>query len=136
MASNIFEEAGKSGTKKSLSGSGGKNPDPHESKGAGPKTDMKEVIESFKKKHDEIQLKLEEIYAKVGLSSHTLKSYLDNPSNFTKEQWDFLQKEREDLFGSLMGQLNVAGINPVIKKSPKEKHSKPPGARRNWIPIR
>ncbi len=96
-----------------------------------------ELIASFRKQHEEIESQLQEIYARSGLSTKTLKEYLDNPAHFTQEQWELIQKERKELFEALLADLQKAGIPPLVKKPPrKDKPSKPPGARKNWIPVR
>lgn len=98
---------------------------------------VRELIAAFRKQHEEIETQLQEIYARSGLSTKTLKEYLDNPAHFTQEQWELIQKERKELFESLLADLQKAGIPPLVKKSPKkDKPSKPPGARKNWIPVR
>ena len=80
---------------------------------------------------------MQEIYVRSGLSTKVLKDYLDNPAHFTQEQWELVQKERKELFESLLADLRKAGIQPLVKKTlRKDKPSKPPGARKNWIPIR
>ncbi len=69
--------------------------EPEEEKGAEEYSDYAEVISKTQERLDELNEKAEEIYQRTGMNQEQLEAYAANPNNFSKEQWDALQKVRE-----------------------------------------
>ena len=71
-----------------------------------------------------------------------IRRFLENPSNFSKEQWAQVEKKRKDLLDSL--QLPSEHRDKTITETPppdsrketKDRKGKNIGARRRWIPMR
>jgi hypothetical protein len=67
--------------------------------------------------------------------------HLDNPNNFTSEEWERVQKERQKLLNSLKTEQELKApekgeLKPEqATKLNKERRSKTIGARRNWISM-
>lgn len=107
--------------------------------------DVERMISSVRQLHDEIDRKLDEIYQKSGWSPKYIQTYLDNPNNFTREEWERVQQERQNFLNSLKTEKELA-MAPTSKtksqrereaaQSTKERRGKTIGARRNWIPMK
>lgn len=106
--------------------------------------DVDQVIVRVREMHDEIEKKLEAIYQKTGLTPKYVRDYLANPNNFNSFEWDRIQKNRQELLGSLLGSTKVEetqeqkakSAEKATEKSTKERRGKMVGTRKNWIPIR
>jgi hypothetical protein len=104
-------------------------------------TDAMDMISKTKVLHDEIDKKLDEIFQKTGWSTKQIKMHLDNPNNFTSEEWERVQKERQKLLNSLKTEQELKApekgeLKPEqATKLNKERRSKTIGARRNWISM-
>jgi len=127
-----------------------------ESKGAHKETI--EMLTKMKRMHREIELKLDESYEKLGMSPQAIKNFLENPNNFTNEEWENLQTQRQGILKKLESELGVlfnpssfsslkSDSNPEIisprrdsfgnlEKTERQRKSKTRGARHNWIPVR
>lgn len=57
--------------------------------------DYAEIINKTQEKLDDLSEKAEEIYKKTGMTRDQLETYAANPNNFTKEQWEALQKVKQ-----------------------------------------
>lgn len=107
--------------------------------------DVELMISRVRQLHDEIDRKLDEIYQKSGWSPKYIETFLDNPNNFTREEWEKVQLERQNFLDSLKTEKELA-MAPAAKtksqkdretsQSTKERRGKTIGARRNWIPMK
>ncbi|CUI15714.1 conserved hypothetical protein [Candidatus Protochlamydia naegleriophila] len=107
--------------------------------------DVERMISNVRQLHDEIDRKLDEIYQKSGWSPKYIETFLDNPNNFTREEWERVQLERQNFLNSLKTEKELA-MAPATKtksqqdretlQSTKERRGKTIGARRNWIPMK
>lgn len=105
-------------------------------------SDVEKMIVRVREMHDEIDRKLDDIFQKSGWSTKQIKMYLDNPNNFSHEEWERIQKERKNLLNTLKtdSELEKEQSQSSKPKEPevsgKERRGKMIGARRNWIPMR
>ncbi|MBA3722417.1 MAG: hypothetical protein H0W88_08440 [Parachlamydiaceae bacterium] len=106
------------------------------------KNDINKIFAKMKKMHDEIEVKLDEVYRKSGLDFKNIRTYLDNPSNFTSQEWERIQNQRNNLWQQI-GESPAAThikekklLDTDTEKKSKERKAKQVGARRNWIPMR
>lgn len=106
--------------------------------------EMREMIDKIKEMHDQLNRKLEATYAQLGWDPKAIKSFLDNPNNFTPQQWNLLQKERKALLGDMWSKLGKGDQKDFeekeqrkeTEKAAKDRKGKMLGARRNWISMR
>ncbi|MBA2368566.1 MAG: hypothetical protein H0V82_06040 [Candidatus Protochlamydia sp.] len=105
-------------------------------------SDVEKMITTVRQMHDEIDRKLDDIFQKSGWSTKQIKMYLDNPNNFSAEEWERIQKERKTLLNSIKTDTDLENEKnqsnkPKEPEGPgKERRGKMIGARRNWIPMR
>lgn len=107
------------------------------------------MILQMKKMHDEIERMMNEILDKTGWSPNYLKKYLADSGNFSKMEWEEIQKQRSEFMDSIEMPKDWAKQAAGGKKEPfsrdkgasdtsiaKERRGKVAGARRKWIPMR
>lgn len=106
------------------------------------------IIEQIKQKHNEVDLMINEVLEKTGWTPKYLKTFLDNPNNFSNEEWEGVQKQRKELLDSTKTPKELQEQEEKRKKTPlareqthdpkvaKERRSKTVAARRNWLPMR
>lgn len=113
------------------------------------------MLERMNDMRKEIDDKLEALMSTNGLSKDLLHQFLNNPQNFTKEQWEFLQQKNEEFSQKIWSTVEPAiGINsegaskkieaktsydnptgPASSSPLPGRKSKFSGSRRNWIPT-
>lgn len=91
---------------------------------------------------DELNRKLEELYQKAGWDPANIKDYLNNPSNFSQDQWQLIQSQKKQLLNKIWGNIGKEGLDLQQKmleagqqKTTKSRKSKGGGARRQWIQM-
>ena len=97
--SNIFDEASKEPTRKKKLVKKKKvlppsKPDREELSLADP--ELKEIINKIRTMESDLQKKMEKISEISGISRGEISSYLENPSNFDKYQWDLMEKDKKE----------------------------------------
>ncbi|MBS0623622.1 MAG: hypothetical protein JSS62_03275 [Verrucomicrobia bacterium] len=101
---------------------------------AAGKSDYSEVLSKTQDKIDELREQADAIAQKMGMTKEQLEAYSNDPKNFTPEQWELLQKVRQecDAFKQkTVETFKKAGQELVFEtKEEKTKTSK----RKNWIP--
>lgn len=105
-------------------------------------TEIQTNLNQVRDLHDELNRKLEDIYQKTGWDPHHIKKYLENPNNFSPEQWQLIQSQKKYLLGKVWDKLGKEGVNLQKKmleaekqKISKDRKGKALGARRQWIPM-
>lgn len=117
------------------------------------------MLERMNDMRKEIDDKLEALMTNSGVSKERLQQYLSNPSNFTNEQWEFLQQKNEELSQKIWNSVEAAtgevsevntqantkveakvdtrnyheSSGPASTTSLTGRKSKFSGSRRNWI---
>lgn len=104
--------------------------------------DLDQVIARFHKMNDELIRRLEEVYRQTGWDRRQIKTYLDNPNNFTEGEWEQLKGERESLekfLGASSKEKNPLNLSFLASPEgkPKEGKERRKGARarKSWIPL-
>ena len=59
--------------------------------------ELQNQLKAVKEKHKEMEIQLEAFLTKSGLSKEAIKTFLDNPNNFSSSGWKILQSKRENL---------------------------------------
>lgn len=109
-----------------------------EYKGGKPLSEAQKILKDVEKASETIRRQLDEMYEEMGLTPSSLKTYLEDPSNFDAKDWEFIQKNREEL----LSEFNIPEklrATPVEKKSTlpiSKKKRKSPGHRRGWLPLK
>lgn len=110
---------------------------------------IESMLDRMNNMRKEIDDKIEEMIKNHNVSNEVIRQYLNNPNNFTPEQWEFLQQRDNEfakkIWASLepaIGQtisLDVESITKAAKEPPPPapaKKSKMIGSRRKWISTR
>lgn len=144
IENNIFDAAskklGKSNKKKVPSKD--RRPTSPEEGGQSPTAADPEIASMLKKvdlmKRD-LEKKLSALYEKGSLYRIDIEKYLNDPTNFTKAEWEKLEKDKDFLYNKVLSVMTpAAGLKKLPKskeKLTKERKGKTLGSRKNWIPM-
>lgn len=99
--------------------------------------DYSEVISKTQKRLDDLNERAEEIFKRTGMTREQLEKYATNPKNFTKEQWESLQKVKEACEEYKKAAFERVGCDESGEKVKKEKKKEPHrfAKKKNWIPL-
>lgn len=135
--SNIFDAAAKQAGEKKK-GKDLRSSQKPQKKGPPPKDE--EVNSMFKRidtLQKDLEKKLEDLYEKGGISHKELETYLINPDNFTKEEWQRVHKNRDRflnlIWGGIGKEKKKAQAVKKEKKAAKKRKRKTLGSRKGWI---
>lgn len=99
--------------------------------------DYSEIISKTQQRLDELNEKAEEIYTRTGMDREQLEAYASNPNNFSKEQWEALQKVKEAC--EKYKRQAHARIGEKVFEEKVSKKRKPQAQRfakkKHWIPL-
>lgn len=96
-----------------------------------------QVVGKTQSKLDELNEKAEELYERTGMSREQLEAYASNPNNFTKEQWDALQRVKEEA-ERFKRRTREKMSDELLQTSVDAERKKQPGRfgkKKNWIPL-
>jgi hypothetical protein len=101
---------------------------------------LRESLGRMKELSAQLSESLESVLQKSG---HTLKEVTDfcqNPSNFSKEDWEKMQRRKEEMEVQITGKSKESLAKEKVKKqdsaASKQRRGKTLGARKNWIDMR
>lgn len=101
--------------------------------------DIDEYFKKITAYHDEIQTALHKIYETMGQSYDSIQTYLDNPQNFTEQEYAAIQKKREDLRKNLLSKLTKETQDSIKSRSQKDilkkRKGKMIGSRKRWLTM-
>lgn len=97
------------------------------------------LLKDLERKRDLMKDKLDKLYEARGMTPTALHDYITNQNNFSKEQWEFIQKERRELIESMNIPEEFSSIKKNLlegksKEAPKK--GKSGKSRRGWMPMR
>ncbi len=111
--------------------------------------EVENMLNAMKDMHKDIDNKLRKIYEISGLKREQILSYINDPNNFSPEEWQILQARRDQVENKLLSFLGpkVQAERERIKnqelgkvqanEQAKNRKSKTLAARKkNWIPMR
>lgn len=102
--------------------------------------EVKEWITRIEELNRSLKEKIGDLIEKHGFTPRSVKGYLNNPKNFTPDQWNLIQKQRVEI-EKMVG----IALDPVLRKEQKkaeakvrdkERKGKTLGSRKNWMPMR
>ena len=78
------------------------------------------------------------VYAALGKSAGEVETYLNNPSNFDEESWEFVKGKKEEVASQLFDEKAEDVKKKVVERSPsakskKQRKGKFRGARKGWL---
>ncbi len=99
--------------------------------------DYSEIISKSQDKLDDLNQKSEEILAQTGMTREELESYGANPDNFTPEQWEGLQKVKEECEKFKKNARGIVGEKQLEKtvKKQRKKQTHKFAKKKDWIPL-
>ena len=136
---SIFDAASKLERKKAVQKALAEAEEKREAERSAPMTDeeLLERYERCKQLHNVLADRMEKAFEQSKLTPRMLKDYFDKPQNFTAEQWQIIQKQRE-LVDQMLAKLvkrEEESKAPVSEKS-KEKKPTKMQVKSRWIPMR
>lgn len=102
-------------------------------------TEVMKMIEKYRKMHDQLDRQLDEVYQKSGFTPRQIQDYLANPNNFNEQEWERIQKKRQEFEKSFNVKKEGGLAKPLLNqqfKETKPRRTKNVGVRRNWIEVR
>lgn len=100
--------------------------------------DYSDIIGKTQHKMDELNQKAEEIYKKTGMTREQLDNYASNPNNFSKEQWEALQKVKSSCEKYKQEAREQIGVERLEQKTEGKVRKKQLGRfakKKHWIPL-
>jgi sugar-specific transcriptional regulator TrmB len=100
--------------------------------------DYSEMISKTQTRLDDLNEKAEEIFKRTGMTREQLEAYASNPNNFTKEQWEALQKVKEACDRYKREARNLIVDPKFEQKVETGEHKKQPqrfAKKKHWIPL-
>jgi len=99
--------------------------------------DYSEIISKTQERLDDLNEKAEMIFKRTGMTREELEAYASNPNNFTKEQWEALQKVKEACDKYKREARARIGEEAFEEKVEKNKKKQPGrfAKKKHWIPL-
>lgn len=100
--------------------------------------DYGELISKTQRQLDDLNERAEEIVKSTGMTREQLETYASNPNNFTREQWEALQKVREACDRhkrEARTRLGEEDFDKRIEKGAKKKQTQRFAKKKHWIPL-
>lgn len=99
--------------------------------------DYSEVISKTQERLDDLTEQAEAIYKRTGMNREQLEAYASNPNNFSKEQWEALQKVKEACEKYKREARIKIGEEQIEEKVEKERKKEPQrfAKKKHWIPL-
>jgi len=102
------------------------------------KGDYSEIVGKTQAKLDDLTEKAEEIYRRTGMTREQLETYAANPNNFSREQWEALQKVKEACERYKQEAIGRIGDQQFEQKIETQQRKKQPqrfAKKKHWIPL-
>lgn len=101
---------------------------------------LKKQLQEVYSRSQEITRQLHDLYEEAGFTPEQVSAYLDNPENFTQEQWETLQKHRESIqkfIWDAVGYDKKAEYEKAESKTKEKKRRRKTlgSRRRGWIKM-
>ena len=88
----------------------------------------------------DLQQRFELLYKTAKMSAEEFKAYLANPKNFSKKDWEFVQKNKNILevkvWDTVGTELKPSTSGRKRENLDQERKGKTLGARKKWIPMK
>jgi len=100
--------------------------------------DYSEIISKTQTRLDDLNEKAEEIFNRTGMSREQLDAYAANPNNFTKEQWESLQKVKEaceKYKQEARGKIQDPQFEQKAQTIQRQKQPQRFAKKKHWIPL-
>lgn len=148
--SDIFSEASKKPVKKKKkktpSSSLSSQPDVKteaESKSSKPVSiatkELEEILEKIHKMDDDLEGKMSRVCELSGMTRQEVHRFIENPDNFSQEQWKNAQKNKDILEEKIYSVVGVKAKKLKAKKKKKKlakkRRGKTLGGRKGWLPM-
>jgi hypothetical protein len=100
--------------------------------------DYSDLIGKSQARIDDLTLKAEEIFRRTGMSREELEAYAANPNNFTKEQWEAIQKVKDACQRykqEARKQIKDPEYETKVEAQKRKKQPHRFAKKKNWIPL-
>lgn len=98
---------------------------------------LENQIKEANEKRKKIQDQLDEVCQNFGMTQNEITDFLNNPSNFSPEMWESVQRKRqalEEKVWKTVGKEKKEKLQP--KEKPKNRKTKSVASRKKWIPLK
>lgn len=96
------------------------------------------MLQKIRTMQADLQQKFDALYKKAKMTPTEFKNYLDDPKNFSKKEWDFVQSNRyalEEKVWDVVGLELKPATGHKRENISHERKGKTLGARKKWIPM-
>jgi hypothetical protein len=100
--------------------------------------DYSDIISQTQEKLDDLNEKAEEIFKRTGMNREQLEAYAANPNNFSKEQWEALQKVKEaceKYKREARSRIGDPQFEERVEKQERKKERHRFAKKKHWIPL-
>lgn len=101
--------------------------------------EIREMLKKIDDMKQDLLNKMEYIYRTSGLTYDQVRRYMENPKNFSKKDWEKLQRTKEELGEKVWNALGQE-LKPKAAREREnvagERKAKTLGARKRWIPMK
>lgn len=134
--SNIFDESSKR-TKKKIKGS--EKIVPPSNLPTIDDKDVEEMLKKLRNMDDDLQKRMDNICVLSGMSPKEVKRFIENPDNFSTEDWSRMQEKKEALEKKIYSGIGDESKKNVLRKKKKKmqkgRRGRTLGGRKGWIQM-
>lgn len=94
----------------------------------GEELDYEQAIKQVEGALDTLNKELDEVCEQTGMSMEELEAYTSDPKNFSKEEWDSIQKIQAELAG-MQAPVSQEAVDAITGTKKPKKKSK----RKGWV---
>jgi hypothetical protein len=101
--------------------------------------EVREMMKKIEDMKQDLSNKMENIHRKSGLTYDQIRVYMENPKNFSKTEWEKIQKTKDELgekVWNALGQELKPKTTHERENIAGERKAKTLGARKRWIPMK
>ena len=106
----------------------------------GPDAEIKAMLQRMADMKKEMERQLTNIYSKAALSRLDIKEFLENPNNFSRKDWEKVQRHKDFLIEQISmiftPESTIRRPPKTKEKVDKERRGKTLGARKKWIFVK
>ncbi len=137
--SNIFDEASKLAGKKKKKSKGTKKNVPPSSMTPIGDQDLEEMLKKLHNMDDDLQQRMDKVCILSGMSPKEVKRFIENPDNFSTDDWSQMQQKKEALEKKIYTGIGDQSKKHIMKKKKKKmqkgRRGKTLGSRKGWIQM-
>lgn len=104
--------------------------------------ELRDAVQEMQDTLDRLDGEVEAVTKRTGMSQEQLQQFVENPSNFSREEWDQLQRAKQVVEEFHTNMWKAFGKDPSVEqkkseemKAKKQKRRLLGATKKNWIPM-